>query len=444
MADIRPFHALYYNPEKVPNLASVITQPYDKISPAMQSAYYAANPYNLVRVIRGKENAADAPADNVYTRAALSLGDWIKERVLISTDEPGIYPYSQTYSVPGLPGVLKERRGFIALVKLEDYSARVVHRHEETLSGPKVDRMELLKQTQAHYGQVFFLYSDPSGAVEASLAGEFRSAPWESMDDEHGTTHQVWRVTGNAAIERVIEGMRDKKLVIADGHHRYETAVAYRNLRRAEPAYDGRADYVMATFIRMETDGLTILPTHRVMHSVAGFSWEKFRSEAQAAFDWKDLDGAALADGGKALQQRLADAGRERPSLAAYAGPGKIALMSLRANFDLARALPELSPDQRQLDVIILHRLLIEGALGISPEDVKQEKNIHYVRGLGDALGAVDGGSAQISFLMNPTPIEAVRDVALAGHVMPQKSTDFFPKLLTGLTIFWLENPKGI
>lgn len=444
MAEIRPFHALYYNPEKVSNLASVITQPYDKISPEMQSAYYAANPYNLVRVIRGKENAPDTAADNVYTRAARSLGDWIKERVLISTSEPGIYPYSQTYSVPGLSGVVKERRGFIALVKLEEYGARVVHRHEETLSGPKADRMELLKATKAHYGQVFFLYSDPAGTVEASLAGSFNSDPWERMDDEHGTTHKVWRVTGVSAIQGVVEGMRDKKLVIADGHHRYETALAYRNLRRAEPGYDGRADYVMATFIRMETDGLTILPTHRVLHSLAGFNWEKFKSEAQAAFDWKDLDGAALAEGGTALQRRLAEAGRERPSLAAYAGPGKLALMSLRQNFDLSRAFPELSPDQRRLDVIILHRLIIERALGISQEDVKQEKNIHYVRGLGDAIGSVDTGSAQVCFLMNPTPIEAVRDVALAGHVMPQKSTDFFPKLLTGLTIYWLENPKGI
>lgn len=445
MADIRPFHAIHYNPEKISSLASVITQPYDKISPAMQSAYYSASPYNLVRVIRGKDNAADTPADSVYTRAAGTLGEWIKNRVLVSTAEAGIYPYTQAYGAPGATGAIKDRKGFIALVKLEDYPARVVHRHEETLSGPKADRMELLKRTKAHYGQVFFLYSDPEGAVEASLARHFQGAPWQSMDDEYGTKHSVWRMTEPAEIESVVKGMKDKKLVIADGHHRYETALAYRDLRRAEAAYDGRPDYVMATFIRMETEGLTILPTHRVLHSIAGFDWDAFRAKAKGSFDWTDLDeNAAHSDGGKLLESKLAEAGRKRPSIAAYAGPGKLALISLRGDFDLASALPELSPDQRKLDVIILHRLLIERALGISSEDVRQEKNIHYVRGLANAVADVDEGRAQICFLMNSTPIEAVRDVALSGRVMPQKSTDFFPKLLTGLTIYWLDNPRGI
>lgn len=445
MADIRPFHALYYNPEKINDLSSVITQPYDKISPEMQARYYSTSSYNLVRVIRGKETPADTPQDSVYTRAAHDLHCWTKDRVLVSTPEPGIYPYSQTYALPGQPGITRERRGFIALLKLEEYSARVVHRHEETLSGPKADRMELLKKTQAHYGQVFFLYSDLEGTVEATLAAHTKSAPWESMNDEHGTKHSVWQITKAPAIEPVIQGMKDKKLVIADGHHRYETALAYRNLRRAEPGYDGRADYVMATFIRMETDGLTILPTHRVVHSLAAFDWAKFALQVKGTFDWKEVDAsAALANGGKALQGMLAASGRHQPSLAAYAGRGKLALLSLRADFDLAQALPELSAGQRRLDVVILHRLLIERGLGISLEDVKDEKNLRYVRGLDDAVGEVDSGQSQICFLMNPTPIDAVREIAFAGDVMPQKSTDFFPKLLTGLTIYWLENPLGI
>ncbi|MGH9435129.1 MAG: DUF1015 domain-containing protein [Terriglobia bacterium] len=445
MADIRPFRALYYNPERIDNLSSVITQPYDKISPEMQSQYYTRSPYNLVRVIRGRETADDAPADNVYTRAARDLHEWIANRVLLSTEEPGIYPYSQEYAVPGQAGVTKERRGFIALLKLEEYPARVVHRHEETLSGPKADRMELLKKTRAHYGQVFFLYSDAEGAIDAAMAPHTKPAPWETMSDEHGTKHSVWRITSSTAIGPVIEGMKDKKLVIADGHHRYETALAYRNLQRTDPGYDGRADYVMATFIRMEAEGLTILPTHRVVHGLPAFDWTKFESQAKEAFDWKSVDAPAVlgADGSR-LQEMLSVSGRHQPSLAAYAGGGKLALLSLRADFDLSRALPELSPAQRRLDVIVLHRLLIERALGISPEDVKQEKNLHYVRGLTDAIGEVDSGRAQICFLMNPTPIEAVREIAFAGDVMPQKSTDFFPKLLTGLTIYWLENPLGI
>lgn len=444
MAEIRPFRALHYNQEKIKDLSAVITQPYDKISPDMQSRYYAASPYNLARIIKGKETPQDSPQDNVYTRAQRDLSDWIKRDILVSNSSPAIYPYSQEYAVPGQPGVAKSRRGFIALLKLEEYSARVVHRHEETLSGPKADRMELLKKTQAHYGQVFFLYSDPEGKVEAALTPHTQAAPWEQLKDEYGTRHAVWRIDESAA-GTIVEGMRDKKLVIADGHHRYETALAYRNLRRAEPDYDGRADYVMATFIRMETDGLTILPTHRVVHSLKAFDWARFASEAKAVFEWKELDAAsALGSGGKMLQESLAAAGLRQPSLAAYAGHGKLALLSLRPDFNLATALPDLSEQQRHLDVIILHRLLIERALGISLEDVKQEKNLHYVRALADAVSDVDSGKAEVCFLMNPTPIEAVRNVAFAGQVMPQKSTDFYPKLLSGLTIYWLGNPLGI
>ncbi|HEV2417510.1 MAG TPA: DUF1015 domain-containing protein [Terriglobia bacterium] len=444
MAEIRPFRALHYNQEKIKDLSTVITQPYDKISQDMQSRYYAASSYNLVRVIKGKETPEDSPQDNVYTRACRDLSDWIKKEVLISDPNAAIYPYTQEYAIPGQPAVIKERRGFIALLKLEEYSAKVVHRHEETLSGPKADRMELLKKTQAHYGQVFFLYSDPDGKVEAALAAHTKAAPWEQLKDEHGTRHSVWRIAASEA-EPVIQGMKDKKLVIADGHHRYETALAYRNLRRAEAGYDGRADYVMATFIRMETEGLTILPTHRVVHSLRGFDWAKFASEAKATFEWTELDAtSALANSGKVLQDQLAAAGRKLPSVAAYAGNGKLALLSLRPEFNLAQALPDLSEKQRHLDVIILHRLLIERDLGISLEDVKQEKNLRYYRALPEAVGEVDAGKAQICFLMNPTPIEAVRDIAFAGQVMPQKSTDFYPKLLSGLTIYWLGNPLGI
>ncbi|MGH9351242.1 MAG: DUF1015 domain-containing protein [Terriglobia bacterium] len=444
MAEIRPFRALHYNQEKVKDLSAVITQPYDKISQDMQSRYYAASPYNLVRVIKGKEEPEDSPQENVYTRAHCDLSDWIKREVLISDSDPAIYPYSQEYAVPGQPDMTKERRGFIALLKLEEYSAKVVYRHEETLSGPKADRMELLKKTQAHYGQVFFLYSDPEGRVEAALAAYTKSAPWEQLKDEYGTRHSVWQIAANET-GPVIQGMKDKKLVIADGHHRYETALAYRNLRRAETGYDGRADYVMATFIRMETDGLTILPTHRVVHNLKGFDWTNFASEAKTAFEWTELDATpALADSGKALQEALAAAGRKQPSLAAYAGNGRLALLSLRPDFNLAQALPDLSEQQRRLDVIILHRLLVERALGISLEDVKHEKNLRYYRALPEAIGEVDSGKAQICFLMNPTPIEAVRDIAFAGQVMPQKSTDFYPKLLSGLTLYWLGNPLGI
>jgi uncharacterized protein (DUF1015 family) len=398
-----------------------------------------------VRIIRGQETAEDTPEDNVYTRAAQAFQSWIRGNVLISESEPALYPYHQEYEVPGQSGVRKQRRGFIGLCRLEDYSARVVHRHEETLSGPKADRLELLSKTRAHFGQVFFLYSDPQAGVEAALAEQTRVKPWEQLTDEYGTQHSVWRVPNSAVIEEVVRAMRDKKLVIADGHHRYETALAYRNQRRATAPADGGSDFVMATFVRMETDGLTILSTHRVIHDLPAFDWDRFRASAKTVFDWEEPAAwRSSTKTGKDLQEMLRCSDRDRPALAAYAGGNKVCLLRLKEGFDLASALPDLPELERQLDVVILHRLLLERALGIDARAVREEKNIRYLRDPQEAITEVDSGKAQVCFLMNPTPIQAVRDVAFAGLVMPQKSTDFYPKLLSGLTLYWLDNPLGM
>jgi uncharacterized protein (DUF1015 family) len=445
MADIIPFRALHYDPRKTPDLGTVVTQPYDKISPEMQARYYDLSPYNLVRIIRGRTLAGDGPADNVYVRAARDFQDWIQSGVLISEHEPALYPYHQEYEVPGQRGVRKERRGFIALLRLEDYSARVVHRHEETLSGPKADRLELLKATRAHFGQIFMLYSDPTGTVEKLLAAPAAGQPWEQVTDEHGTRHTAWRTSDSGIAARVTTAMRDKRLVIADGHHRYETALAYRNYCREKSQTDGRAEYVMMTFVRMETDGLTILPTHRVVHGLANFDWAKFAAGARAIFDWEDV--AANGPASEWMPQflaRLTAAGRERPAMGAYAGPGKLALLRLPADFDLDGALADLAPMQRRLDVILLHRLVLERLLGIDAQAVREEKNLSYVREAALACEGVEVGSGQVAFLLNPTPVEAVHANALDDRPMPQKSTDFYPKLLSGLTMYWLDNPAGV
>jgi uncharacterized protein (DUF1015 family) len=441
MAQVRPFRALHYNQEKIADLSSVITQPYDKISPEMQAAYYARSPYNLARIIRGRESPSDTPQENVYTRATQDFQDWTRNKVVIADAEAALYPYYQEYEIPGQPGVKKERRGFIGLCRLEDYASRVVYRHEETLSGPKADRMELLKKTRAHFGQIFFLYSDPTGVVENLLAKQATGRPWEAVVDEYSTRHSVWRAADASALNEVVRLIGGKKLIIADGHHRYETALAYRSADHTEAARESPCDYVMATFIRMETEGLTILPTHRVVHSLPAFDWTKFGAEAKKVFEWEDLDPSKAILG---LRESMAQSGNVQPTLAAYAGDGMLALLRLKRGFDLGRALPDLSEAQRSLDVVILHRLVLERALGVDARAVREEKNIRYVRELGDAVTEVDSGKAQVSFLMNPTPIESVRDVAFSGGVMPQKSTDFYPKLLSGLTIYWLDNPGGI
>ena len=445
MAEILPFRALHYDSQKFPDLGAVVTQPYDKISLEMQARYYGLSPHNLVRIIRGWTLPEDGPADNVYVRAAHDFQAWIQSGVLVSEREAALYSYHQEYEVPGQRGVRKERRGFIALLRLEDYSARVVHRHEETLSAPKADRLELLKATRAHYGQIFMLYSDPVGAIESLLAAAAEEQPWEQVTDEYGTRHTAWRIDDPQLTAGVTAAMRDKRLVIADGHHRYETALAYRKFCRETCREDRRAEYVMMTFVRMETEGLTILPTHRVVHSLANFDWARFAANARAIFDWEDvaLHGQP-SEWTAGFLARLTAAGCAGPAMGVYAGAGKLALLRLRPDFDLVGALPDLAPSQRRLDVVLLHRLVLERLLGINTQAVREEKNLLYFREAAFACEAVDKGKGQIAFLLNPTPVAAVYENALADCPMHQKSTDFYPKLLSGLTIYWLDNPAGL
>ena len=438
-----PFERFYYNPSRIQQLADVVTQPYDKISAEMQSRYYRSSPYNLVRVIRGQVHAEDNPGSNVYLRASRCFREWIDDGILVSDSRPAIYPYNQEYEVPGRTESKKVRRGFIAVCRLEDYSARVILPHEETLSGPKTDRLELLKVTRAHFGQIFVLYSDPAGVVESLLAERTPPQPWEQVTDEYQTMHTVWRITEPQAIVQVAAAMADKKLVIADGHHRYETALAYRDYCRSQATSDEQAEYVMMTFVRMETDGLTILPTHRLVHGLPGFDWSDFlapgaldlRGGRVARWRMRLTIGQALSLKGwhgRALRGR-----HSAPTLGAESSP----FSACARDYDLESALNEIPSTLRRLDVILLHRLILEQILRINPQAVREERNLTYHREFPAAAAAVARGEAQLCLLLNPTPVQAVRDNALAGLTLPQKSTDFYPKLLTGLAIYGLDNP---
>ncbi len=434
MTEILPFRAFHYNATVAGGLGKVVTQPYDKITPEMQTRYYQASPYNLVRIIRRMSEGGET---DPYAAATTDFRGWISKGVLVRDSAPALYPYDQEYSVPGSPRVRKRRHGFIALCRLEEYAAGVVHRHEETLSGPKADRLALLQATRAHFGQIFLLYSDPEGELEREIAAwTSQNVPWQSVDDEYGTRHEVWRIASGPLLTRIPEALLSRKLVIADGHHRYETALAYQR-SLPESARTPATDYVMATFVRMESDGLVILPTHRVIHGLTGFDWTMFLAEATRYFEVKELPGEAsrdLAD----WRLELSQAGRGAPAFLAYAGRGRVALLETRESteeMEMAGTPPALA----RLDVFILHRLVIEQVLGISRDAVREEKNIHYEREAEAAVLAVERGRANVCFLVNPTPIEAVRDNAFAGQPMPQKSTDFYPKLLSGLTIYDLE-----
>ncbi len=431
MAIIAPFRAWRYHPGRV-RFADVLTQPYDKITPAMQERYLAASPWNLVRIELGRSQPGDNASHNVYTRAAGHFRDWRQQGVLLRDAEPSVYVYSQRFQTPG-GGPERERSGVIALGRIEDYDANVIFRHEKTHSGPKADRLNLLRSTQAHFGQLFMLYSDPERALEARVKPA--SEPDAQLLDEFGVCHRMWRVSDPALIEFARQHLADKKLLIADGHHRYETALAYRNQRRAESKGllpDAPSEMVMMTLVNMDSENLVILPTHRVLFGLQDFHTEDL---LRGAREWFDVGGTGALDAAQA-SALMSEAGKEGSAMIAVTSGGAFLLRARPEAVE--RALPDVSPRQRQLDVVLLHRLLIERVLGVTEEAVRALRNIAYVREAAEAIQRVREG-AEVAFLMNPVTIPQLRDVAFAGEVMPQKSTDFYPKLLSGMAIYALD-----
>jgi uncharacterized protein (DUF1015 family) len=439
MAIISPFRAWRYNPEQVP-VQQAVTQPYDKITPAMQERYYQASPYNLVRIILGKRLPEDGNTENVYSRAKAAFQNWRQTGVLRQDPAPSLYRYSQTFRLP--PGVSgtgqqAERKALIALGRIESYSAGVIFRHEQTLAKPKADRLDLLRATRAHFGQIFMLYN-AAGKVDVLLDSATATPPDIEVTDEYDVVHRVWRVSDTSVIASVHKQMRDRKLIIADGHHRYETALTYRNERRATAetgsglptAYDS----VMMTFVDMDRPGLVILPTHRLVFGLTSFSDAKFQAEARKFFSLEEVDAGIDAPRATAILQ---NGGRAGTALLAVTSSRAFLLHTPKA---IGTALfGKLSLGQQALDVVQLHKCLLEHVLKISEEAIRNQENVTYCREAAEALSQVHSGKVQAAFLMNPAKIEQVRDIAFAGQVLPQKSTDFYPKLLSGLTIYALE-----
>jgi uncharacterized protein (DUF1015 family) len=328
------------------------------------------------------------------------------------------------------------------LGKLHDYADQVVFRHEQTLSKPKSDRLNLLRATRAHFGQIFMLYSDPAGSVEKILY-EGNGAADAEVTDEHGVLHRLWRVNSPATIRLLITAMADKKLIIADGHHRYETALNYLEEHKAGgPSKGGSSTQqlpqpetpeaaAMMTFVNMDSDGLVILPTHRVVHGLHGFYATAFFKAAEAFFAVESLppfDATGFID-----------------TLARHTGTAFVAVTCtgaflLRAKPEaMAAALASLPERQRQLDLTQLHSIVFDRLLGLDKEKVREQTNLRYLRDAQEAVEQVRRGEADIAFLTNPVTMEQLKEVAFAGEVMPQKSTDFYPKLLSGLTIYALD-----
>jgi uncharacterized protein (DUF1015 family) len=460
MARIYPFRALRYDTSRV-RMEDVVTQPYDKITPEMQQRYYEASPYNLIRVILGKHEPDDTEAQdflpageqahNVYTRAADWLRQWRKEGILAEEAEPALYGYSQTYAVPHSSEV-RERRGFIALGHLYEYADKVVYRHEQTFPKHKSDRLALFKATRAYCEQVYMLYSDPAFTAEKLIFGASRDGkdtrPADlAVTDEYGVVHRVWKLSDPALINLIVTAMADKKLIIADGHHRYETSVTYAKERSAqlrlplgeprnpeEKLGPGRLPVppfaeaaMMMTFVNMDAAGITILPTHRVVFGLKEFKTAEFLAKAEDFFTVTELASANLEPLAEAAGTAFLVVTREGNYL-------------LRAKPDAVKAeLTGVPARQAQLDVVQLHSLLLDRILGLSQERITQLGNVRFIREASEAVEQVRAGEADVAFLIKPITLDQLREVSLSGDVMPQKSTDFYPKLLSGLAIYALD-----
>jgi uncharacterized protein (DUF1015 family) len=406
MALIQPFAAYRYSSQAGP-LENLVTQPYDKISAAMQARYLSLSPYNLVRIILGERFPSDTDQNNVYTRARQHFREWIETGILARDPQPSLYAYTQEFTTPD-GGEKLIRKGFIGLGPVEDYAAGIVHRHEQTLSGPKKDRLEVLRHTHGHFGQIFMLYPDLELTVDSILDRVAIAEPTAIVEDEYETVHRLWQISDTSTIARIQGVMADKKLLIADGHHRYETALAFRN---ENPDLAG-ARNVMMTFVNMHSPGLKILATHRVVGNLPAFNAEQLLQRTGA--------------------RRVGSLGALK---ALFRKP---ALDRLRIGVALRDSVHVIDRPREtgELDVPVLHREILGDALGINEEAVRNESYIQYVRGIDAAAEKVSSGTAQVAFLLEPTKVEEVADVAFGGGVMPQKTTDFYPKLLSGLTIY--------
>ncbi len=407
MAVLKPFIGARYNAEKV-NIGDVVTQPYDKIKPHMLEAYYKRSDYNIARVILPR----DGPGK--YERAGAYLEAWLRDGILVRDKEPCIYPYHQEFTAP--TGERKTRKGFCAVLKLEDFSTGVVLPHERTLSKPKEDRLNLLRATKTHLGQIFMLYPDEKNFITELLAPLTSLPPVIEVEEsyEKGVIHRMWKVADGEIINEISEFMADKSLLIADGHHRYETALNY---SKENPD----AGYVMITFVSTSDEGLVILPTHRALYNIK-VEKDKFlgalnnyflveRRDSLESLDVKRHTFGLYMDG-EFYRLELTDSG----VVDKFVEAGR-------------------SEEYKNLDVTVLHSCIIEGILGLSRESIARKENIEYLRHAEEGIKGVDSGRFSMLFLLPPTGIDEVRRIAQKRDAMPQKSTDFYPKLITGLVM---------
>jgi uncharacterized protein (DUF1015 family) len=441
MAMIAPFQGIRFNEELAGPIADLVCPPYDIISHDQQQALYRKNPHNVIRLEFGLESPADTDTDNRYVRSAATLEEWLRSGVLRRDEGPALYIYEMAYNADGAK---RKLRGFVGLVKIEDYDSGVIRPHETTLSGPKTDRLRLLRACGASFSQIFSLFSDPDGKVRNALRREEAHDAAEIRSSDN-VIHRFWPLTDRSAIAAIVSALQRSDIFIADGHHRYDTALNYRNERRiAAKSFTGDEgfNFVSMFLAPIEDPGLTVLPAHRAMFNLDDFHPRKFEEDLNRYFNIERIDFDArseVADRKTVLQTMARRSDHAHIFGMRVRGEQSYYLLTLRSESDMDSIVPERSPAYRRLDVSILHHLIIDRLLGIRMDTHKLGLNIEYIKEADVALERVAKGDVEIVFLMNPTKVSEVRDVALAGERMPQKATYFYPKLLTGLLVHKLD-----
>ncbi len=428
MAFIKPFRGVRFDPRKV-EISAVISQPYDRVRYGLQDRYYAQSPYNVVRIIKGREMPGDRPqGPNVYTRARRFYERWRAQEVLIRERRPALYLYRQTFTVGGRE---MTRQGLVAALRLSSFDEGIVLPHERTHSAPKQDRLQLLRALQVNMGQVFMLYPDPQNRINALLAGAVEGlAPIADATEayERDVRQRLWVITDERVIKKVQEEMLPRRnLIIADGHHRYETALAYRaemQARHPDASDDAWFNYRMVTLVSMDDPGLVIMPTHREV-----FGYPHLDDGAVLARLASTCRISPVADLETCLSAMHAQA--DEHAFGLYIA-GRYYLLVLRATGEPA------DDPVRSLDVYIAHNLILPRALG----KVVKSEHLRYHRDPRPALRHIDAGDGNLLLLLNPTRMSQVKACARYGLKMPPKSTDFYPKMVTGLVMMPLTDGR--
>ena len=431
---VGPFKAFRFDAGVVGNVGDCIAPPYDVINDAQQEQLYKKNGHNLVRIIKGKTKASDNGENNQYTRAADYLARWIEEGALKQDSDEAIYAYVQDFEVAGK---VYHRGSFIALAKLEDFG-EIVKPHEQILHKPMVDRLSLKRATSADFGLVFMLYDDEQKLADGIIEQAARRQPLIDFVDEQDVRHRLFAITGKQDIEQIVKMMSDKSCIIADGHHRYTTGLTY-SKEHGNPA----AKYQMLAFANMQQDGLIVLATHRLVGNLDNFSMEKLIEGLGERFRIIKFEFSSAQTKERAEQDMLelmrAEHDKDECAFGIYGADNAFYVAVLKDKRTMDLIVPDMSQAWKTLDVSILHKMILEELLGIDQEKLAEGENLQYVKdtpnAIADSIAQVDAGRKQAAFFMNPVKMQQLKMVTQAGERMPQKSTYFYPKVYTGLTI---------